>query len=658
MLERGTGNQKRGTRNEEPGTGYTYKMPARIKAPELTGGLGWFNTDRPLELIDLRGKLVLLDFWTYCCINCMHVLSGLKRLEAKYPKQLVVIGVHSAKFPNEKISENIRQAILRYEIRHPVVNDADLRIWRSYTVRAWPTLVLIDPEGYILGAVSGEGDFDELERTISQLIDVYRRQGLLRESPAPGVVETPQEEVLSFPGKVLFDQESRLLFISDSNHNRILVARTDGEIVERIGGRQSAADGSFELTGFNRPQGVAFSGQSLFVADTENHLIRRCDLKRRTVTTTAGTGQQARQYVFPGRGRSIALNSPWDLCLIGKFLYIAMAGPHQIWRLDLETSGVSPYAGSGREGRLDGPLAAAALAQPSGLATDGKSLFVADSETSSIRSVSLDRAGGVETLVGVDLFEFGDIDGTSQTARLQHPLGVAFLDDLVYIADTYNHKIKVVDRGAATCVTLAGTGKPGDRDGRASEAQFYEPGGLSFSGRNLFVADTNNHRVRILNLDSLTVSTLSLRERKTAHAAATADRSDEMKDWLPVKEIRHAPLELKTSVAGAFHIQILLDGVLELSAEAPMTVRLKSTLLEWPAATRNTWTVEPPRTRFSIPFQTRDLASQEVVHLELIVSYCRKNLRLCEATTVRWSIPVRLNPTSENTSVELACELH
>jgi thiol-disulfide isomerase/thioredoxin len=118
---------------------------ALVRAPEFPAGMQWLNTATPLRLADLRGKIVLLDFWTYCCINCMHIIPELTALERKYPNELVVIGVHSAKFHNEGDSENIRQAILRYEIQHPVVNDRDFRIWRSYAVRAWPTLMVIKP---------------------------------------------------------------------------------------------------------------------------------------------------------------------------------------------------------------------------------------------------------------------------------------------------------------------------------------------------------------------------------------------------------------------------------------------------------------------------------------------------------------------------------
>src|SRR5688500_13199017 len=383
----------------------------RVRAPEITGGRGWLNTDRPLTLAALKGKVVLLDFWTYGCINCIHIIPDLKKLEAKYPNELVVIGVHSAKFKNEKETENIRRIILRYEIEHPVYNDSEFAVWQRYGVRAWPTRVLIDPAGYIIGGVSGEGYYNEIDATIARVAGEFRKRGELNEEPLKLVLERAKvgDLPLAFPGKVLADAATDRLFIADSNHNRIVVTKLDGTLVDTVGTADAGtADGAFDKATFYRPQGLALAGDSLYVADTENHLIRRVDLKTRTVETVAGTGQQSREYFKTGPARTVALNSPWDLELIGRVLYIAMAGPHQIWKLELEKNEVSTFAGSGREARLDGPLLQSGFAQPSGIATDGKNLYIADSESNIIRAI--DIAGGtVQTIVGGDLFEFGDV---------------------------------------------------------------------------------------------------------------------------------------------------------------------------------------------------------------------------------------------------------
>src|SRR5213080_2855090 len=250
----------------------------RIRAPELTGARGWLNTDKPLTLSALKGKVVLLDFWTYGCINCMHIIPDLKRLERKYPNELVVIGVHSAKFENEKDTENIRRIILRYEIEHPIVNDADFKIWNAYAVDAWPTRYLIDPAGYIIGKLSGEGSYEVLDKAIGDSIAEFRKRGELNEAPLKLVLEKAKvgDLPLAFPGKVLADEKTDRLFIADSDHNRIVIAKLDGTLVDVIGtGVHGMISGSFETASFSRPQGMALDGDTLYVADTENHLLRQ-----------------------------------------------------------------------------------------------------------------------------------------------------------------------------------------------------------------------------------------------------------------------------------------------------------------------------------------------------------------------------------------------
>src|SRR2546423_3751592 len=387
------------------------RQQERVRAPELTGGRGWLNTDRPLTLAGLKGKVVLLDFWTYGCINCMHIIPDLKKLERKYANQLVVIGVHSAKFSNEKETENIRRIILRYELEHPVINDADFAIWKAYDVSAWPTQYLIDPAGYIIGFVRGEGNYELLDQAISKTIEEFRKRGELNEQPLNLVLERAKvgDLPLAFPGKVLADEKNDRLFIADSNHNRIVITKLDGTLIATIGtGMHGRDDGTFDAATFFRPQGMALAGDYLYVADTENHLIREIDLKTKTVKTIAGTGQQSREHGKSGPARSVALSSPWDLQLVSRTLYIAMAGPHQIWKLDLDKQEISTFAGSGREARIDGARDEAAFAQPSGMTTDGKTLFVSDAEANIIRAIDLAPNGKVRTLVGGALLDFGD----------------------------------------------------------------------------------------------------------------------------------------------------------------------------------------------------------------------------------------------------------
>lgn len=483
-------------------------------APELEGGTAWLNTAGPLKLKDLRGKIVLLDFWTFCCINCIHTLPDLARLEKKYEKQLVVIGVHSAKFESEKKTENIRKAILRYEIAHPVVNDAQMKIWDRYGARSWPTLVLIDPEGNYVGYTSGEGNYDLLDRVIGQLIEKHRKKKTLNEKPIKFQLARADEDgssPLFFPGKILADAKGKRLFIADSTHHRILITDLEGKKIAIAGnGTTGTKDGAFDQAQFNDPQGMALHGSTLYVADRKNHLLRALDLDKKTVTTIAGNGEQGsfldRQRATPVAARKIGLNSPWALYLNGNDLFIAMAGHHQIWKMDLKKNEVVPYAGAGPENILDGTLQRSLFAQPSGLTSDGTTLYVADSEVSAIRAVPLNGKGEVKTLVGEGLFEFGDKDGMGDQVRLQHALGVQFHNGKIFIADTYNNKIKTLDPKTRKCETFLG----GDADGWLAGSLFNEPAGLSFANGKLYVSDTNAHRIRVVDLKTKAVRTLRL----------------------------------------------------------------------------------------------------------------------------------------------------
>jgi DNA-binding beta-propeller fold protein YncE len=483
----------------------------RLPVAPFPPNLEWINSAGPIDLGRLRGHFVLLDFWTLGCINCMHLIPELRKLEKAWPEELVVIGVHSAKFESERDIKNIQAAALRYGIEHPVVNDSRFAIWNSFGIQAWPSLVLIDPEGYAVWGHSGEITFAELDGLLRRAVPYYRRQGSLAREPVRlerKPVADDAKSVLRFPGKILADEPGRRLFISDSGHNRILLTRLDGSLLATIGsGASGRADGTFATAQFNAPQGLALDGDTLYVADTWNHLIRRVDLAGKRVTTIAGTGEQNRRPVFGrfGKPTAIALSSPWDLLMHDGSLYIAMAGLHQIWVL--RPSG----AGNGNEDIADGPIAPrrpyqpgyAAFAQPSGLATDGHWLFVADSEGSSIRAVPLGRGKEVRTLVGTAhlisarLFTFGDVDGRGDGVRLQHPLGLAFHDGKLYVADTYNNKIKVIDPADGGTRTLLGTAAAGRTD---DPPAFNAPGGISLADDKLYVADTDNHLIRVVDL--------------------------------------------------------------------------------------------------------------------------------------------------------------
>ncbi len=488
-------------------------------APEFPLDLDWLNTDRKYTIADLRGKFVLLDFWTYGCINCVHVISELKRLEEKYP-ELIVIGVHSAKFVNERESANIEEAILKYDLRHPVIVDSEFKVWDAYSINAWPSFVLIAPDGEVLGKTSGEGIFERLDPVLPNLIAEYDRRGLLNRDKMRFALlkETDRapQGFLAFPGKICADTLGKRLFVSDSNHNRILVLSPDGAIQDVIGsGLQGAKNGSFYEASFFWPQGMVLDEDHLYIADTDNNLIRRADLRLKMIETVAGKVLQdsSSKPLSSGilRGDDTLISSPWDLTALGDWIYIAMAGTHQIWRMNRMTLKIEPYAGTGREGIIDGIAAQANLAQPSGITTDGHALYFADSEASAIKSIEDDV---VVTMVGTGLFDFGDEDGPFDQAKLQHPLGILYYDGAVYIADTYNHKIKRADLTSKTIITVAGTGKPGHKDGPALEAELREPSGLAFLDGRIYIADTNNHQIRVYDPSAATLSTLEIGGQK------------------------------------------------------------------------------------------------------------------------------------------------
>jgi thiol-disulfide isomerase/thioredoxin len=624
----------------EKGLDMPVQERTRIRAPELSGGRGWLNTDKPLSLAALKGKVVLLDFWTYGCINCMHIIPDLKRLEKKYPNELVVIGVHSAKFENEKDTENIRRIILRYEIEHPIVNDADFNIWRAYAVDAWPTRYLIDPAGYVIGRLSGEGGYEALDKAIGDSIAEFRKRGELNEAPLKLALEKAKvgDLPLAFPGKVIADEKTDRLFIADSDHNRIVITKLDGTLIEVIGnGPHGMASGPFAEATFFRPQGMVLDGDKLYVADTENHLIRQLDLKARTVETIAGTGMQSHEYGETGPAMKIALNSPWDLQLVGRTLYIAMAGPHQIWQLDLDKKEISTYAGSGREARIDGARDEAAFAQPSALATDGKSLFVSDAEANIIRAIDL-VTGEVRTLVGGDLFDFGDSDGHGNDVRLQHPLGLTRWNDKLLIADTYNHKIKLLDPAARTVKSFAGTGKPGQADG--GTPSFYEPGGLTLAGDKLYVADTNNHAIRVVDLKTKQTKTLAIKglQPPPVNQPATTETA------VNQEEIK-LPLQKIGSADGSILLNLQLPAGYHLNPSAPhrysVSVSDGSQFISIDSNSAS-GTLKNVQLPVQIPFHVTGQGTAQV-NASFSFVYCREdNTGVCRIKTLKWQAPIEV----------------
>ncbi|MFJ4007557.1 thioredoxin-like domain-containing protein [Streptomyces sp. NPDC090023] len=483
----------------------------RVRAPELVGKGGWLNTgDQQYTLADLRGRIVILDFWTFCCINCLHVLDELRELEERHPDTVVVVGVHSPKFVHEAEHQAVVDAVERYGVEHPVLDDPELATWKQYAVRAWPTLVVIDPEGYVVAQHAGEGHVHAIERLVTELEAEHEAKGTLRRGDGPYVAPEPEPTVLRFPGKALLLPSGNFL-VSDTTRHQLVELAEDGEsVVRRIGsGARGFADGPAELASFNEPQGLALLDDgSVVVADTVNHALRRLDLASGAVTTLAGTGKQWMQGApTSGPAREVELSSPWDVAVFGGQVWIAMAGVHQLWTYDPAAQTVRAAAGTTNEGLVDGPGAEAWFAQPSGLAATADRLWLADSETSALRWVDLD--GAVHTAVGTGLFDFGHRDGEAGQALLQHPLGVTALPDgSVAVADTYNHALRRYDPVTGEVTTLA--------------TDLREPSDAVLVGDDIVVVESARHRLTRLRLpeEAVRVEAVAHRTQRAATEVA------------------------------------------------------------------------------------------------------------------------------------------
>ena len=463
----------------------------RVRAPELRGR-GWLNTGgESCSIGDFRGRFLLLDFWTFCCINCLHVLDELRPLEQKYDGELVVVGVHSPKFVHEADRDALAAAVERYEVAHPVLDDPDLVTWQAYTARAWPTLVLVDPEGYVVAQYAGEGHEHAIDALLTELREEHLAKGTLRAGDSPYVPPIPEPRDLRFPAKAIHLANGGFL-VADAGHHQLVELREDAEtVVRRIGsGERGRTDGSADRASLNEPNGLAAIpqqiaaavGYDVVVADTVNHLLRGVELATGAVTTLAGSGTQWMQ----GDGTT-SLSSPWDAVWWRDRVWVAMAGVHQLWTFDPLTGEVAVAAGTTNEGLLDGPLPDAWFAQSSGLAVDGDRLWIADSETSSLRYV---EDGEVHTAVGQGLFDFGFRDGPADEALFQHPLGVTMLPDgSVAVCDTYNGAVRRYDPATRTVTTVA--------------TDLAEPSGAVLDGEHLVVVESAAHRLTRVSLGSV-----------------------------------------------------------------------------------------------------------------------------------------------------------
>ena len=418
------------------------------------------------------------------------MLPQLRELEQRFPESVAVIGVHSGKYIAERDTARIRDASIRLGATHPLLNDRQFRVWRAYAVRAWPTLVAIDPRGAVVGMRTGEFTADAVAPFVERVVTEARADGSLREDPLHFAPELPSiaPGELAFPGKVAVDGDR--IAIADSGHHRILIGRLEEHglrmRVQRVvgSGHDRFADG--DAAAFRYPQGLVFARDTLYVADAGNHAVRALSLESGATRTIAGTGGQLRTARDGAAG---ALSSPWDLALHGHTLHVAMAGIHQLWTIDLHDGTAAQRSGSGAEELHDGSHGEAALAQTMGITLDGDVLLAADAESNAVREVDLDPAGGVRTVVGTGLFDFGDVDGVGDTVRLQHPQGIAVAGDgRVIVCDSYNDSLRWLDRAGRRVTTWV--------------RGLHEPGGIAIGERGVYVADTNAHRIVVADWTS------------------------------------------------------------------------------------------------------------------------------------------------------------
>ncbi|QKW28496.1 redoxin domain-containing protein [Streptomyces seoulensis] len=581
---------------------------ARVRAPELIGKGGWINTGgKHLKLADFRGRTLILDFWTFCCVNCLHVLDELRELEERHRDTVVIIGVHSPKFVHEAEHQAVVDAVERYGVEHPVLDDPELATWKQYAVRAWPTLVVIDPEGYVVAQHAGEGHAHALGKLVAELEAEHAAKGTLRRGDGPYVAPEPQPTTLRFPGKALLLPSGGFL-VSDTTRHQLVELAADGEsVVRRIGsGARGFADGGPEDAAFNEPQGLALLDDgTVVVADTVNHALRRFDPATGLTTTLAGTGRQWMQgEAASGPAREVSLSSPWDVAWWRGRVWIAMAGVHQLWAYDPADATVSVTAGTTNEGLVDGPGAEAWFAQPSGLAATPERLWVADSETSALRWVDPD--GHVRTAVGTGLFDFGHRDGAAGQALLQHPLGVTALPDgSVAVSDTYNHALRRYDPASGEVTTLA--------------TDLREPSDAVLVGEDIVVVESARHRLTRLRLPQEAVR---------------------------VEAVAHRTRRAATEVApGALRLDVIF--------QAPAGQKLDT---RYGPSTRLLVSATPPElllagegagTDLSRPLELNPAVPEGVLHVSAMAASCdddpANEYPACHVHQQDWGVPVRLS---------------
>ncbi len=454
----------------------------RDAAPELPDALHWVNCRERLQLSELRGSLVILVFWNATSASSVNLLQELRQLEKKNPGAFALVGVHTPRYSSQQADAAVLKALRRCRFRAPVANDRDWLAWKLYSIPAWPTTLLIDSNGGLAARFVGEGRAEEIEEALTQLQEDLPPPHL---RPAPDLLENARGgtgSALAFPAHALAT-DSRL-FVSDTGHHRILECSHDGRVLRQFGsGTPGNWDGQSAACGFQSPQGLAMDRTALYVADTGNHCVRRIRIDTGEVDTVLGAGRPAYGSIeTQGSGLRTAINSPHAVAVDGEVLYVAAAGQNQIVRVDLRAQHVTILAGDGRSDVRDGIGGQASLAQPGALALMPGQLLVADSGGNAIRRLRFADLA-LTTLAGSSPWEPGRLDGTGQMARLAYPCGLAVAENRVYVADTCNDRLCVLDPYSGALATLR------------LDQPLHEPQGLSFAAGALWIADRNEHSI-------------------------------------------------------------------------------------------------------------------------------------------------------------------
>ena len=475
------------------------KCISAMLAPELNESLHWLNSDAQ-TIAGQRGRILALVFWNASSVYSQNLIDELTRIKAKHPLGLAVLGIHLPKFDNEVDDRVVMKAVNRQRIAFPVANDRGWVTWQHFGISRWPSVALIDGEGVVCEIIAGDDQIELLEKMIGELINKSATSHSIMEH-AFRAKNAEEQTALSFPSGIAVTDSH--LYISDTLHNRILECTHQGRILREFGnGHPDLNDGPANEAAFNAPRGLCLVRETLYVADTGNHALRRIHLISGDVATVLGTGKagQPREGVSKHSSEN-SLNMPWGLSGSNDKLYIAMAGCNQIWEYELGNARLRFIAGTGDLGIADGPGRNALFAQPADVALVQQSLYVVDSATSAVRAIQLQQ-NTVQTLVGQGLYEFGDQDGERRDARLQFPQAIALDPNspVLWIADTYNGSLRKLRLGGGGMST------------QQLPQSLNEPAALAVGAGALWIADAGAHEILRYDFASELLSRLPIGE--------------------------------------------------------------------------------------------------------------------------------------------------